>query len=197
MRLLLLTSGDNGSNDPAATPETVAAVREQEALRSAELLGIDIVEFLRLPDGEVEDTHELRCELVWWIRHWRPDVVFTHDPEHAYPPYLSHRDHRVTGRAALDAVYPFARDRLACIQHRASGLQPQRVSHVWLFASAVADSFVDISETMELKIEARLAHESQTGDAELLREAWRRRAHEIGEPVGVAYAEAFATIPAR
>ena len=197
VRLLLLTSGDKGSNDPATMPEAVATVREQEARRSADLLGIEIVEFLRLPDGEVEDTPELRCELAWWIRQWQPGVVFTHDPEHAHPPYFSHRDHRVAGRVALDAIYPFARDQLACLHHRASRLRPHQVSHVWLFASEVADSFVDISETMGVKIEARLAHESQTENAEQLRTAWLRRAREIGEPAGTAFAEAFTIVAAR
>ena len=194
-KLLLVTSGDAGSNDPAATRPSLAAVREREAQRAAELLGLSHVEFLRLLDGDVEDTRALRATLVSWIRRWRPRTVFTHDPDHPYPPYLSHRDHRITGRSVLDAIHPLARDRLAFPEHAASGLPAHAVSEVWLFSSTVADSLVDITETIDLKIEARLAHDSQTADSEQLREAWRRRAYEIGAPAGLAFAEAFTVLP--
>jgi LmbE family N-acetylglucosaminyl deacetylase len=91
VRLLLVTSGDKGSNDPGATPQAVAAQREVEAQAAAQELGIAEVVFLREPDGEVENTLLLRRELVRWIRRWRPHVLFTHDPEHPFPPYISHR----------------------------------------------------------------------------------------------------------
>lgn len=163
-RLLLVTSGDKGSNDPADTSATVATRREAEALRAAERLGLAEVAFLRYPDGEVEDTRALRGDLVAWIRRWRPAALFTHDPEQPWPPYLAHRDHRVVGRAALDAVYPLARDRLAFPEQARAGLTPHAVPAVWLFASATADAYVDISSRFERKIAARLAHASQTPD---------------------------------
>lgn len=158
-KLLLVTSGDAGSIDPTATRPSVAAVREKEARRAGELLGLSDVEFLRIPDGEVEDTHALRAMLVCWIRRWQPHAVFTHDPEHPYPPYLSHRDHRITGRATLDAIQ-LARDRLAFTEHETAGLQTHAVREVWLFSSIAANSVVNITETINLKIDARLAHHS-------------------------------------
>src|SRR5579871_2801371 len=106
VRLLLITSGDKGTSDPHATPADIAQRREREALDAARHMGIVEVAFLRYPDGEVEDTRALRGQIVAHIRRWRPAVVFTHDPEHPYPPYLAHRDHRVVGRVTLDAVYP-------------------------------------------------------------------------------------------
>ncbi|MDP9356627.1 MAG: PIG-L family deacetylase, partial [Chloroflexota bacterium] len=78
----------------------------------------------------VEETRALRATLVEWIRRWRPDTLFTHDPEHPLPPYLSHRDHRLVGRAVLDAVYPMARDRLMFPEHARAGLQPHAVTAV-------------------------------------------------------------------
>ena len=85
VRLLLITSGEHGSDNPADTPESVAMRREEEARAAAHLLGITEVMFLRYPDGDVEPTRELRRDLVEWIRRWQPDVVFTHDPEHPFP----------------------------------------------------------------------------------------------------------------
>lgn len=194
VRLLLVTSGDKGSSDPLDTPSNVAERREREALEAARRLGIADVAFLRYPDGDVEDTHLLRSQLVAHLRRWRPAAVYTHDPEHPYPPYLTHRDHRVVGRAALDAIYPLARDRLSFPEHAQEGLLPHVVREVWLLSSVHADSYVDISAGFERKIAARLAHESQTGDPEALREGWRERAACIGAEAGLPLAEAFVVL---
>src|SRR5262249_17541808 len=84
-RLLLVTSGEKGSQDPAATPASVALTREREAAEAARRLGIAEVAYLRYSDGEVEDTLLLRAQLVWYLRLWRPAVLFTHDPEAPFP----------------------------------------------------------------------------------------------------------------
>jgi len=191
VRLLLVTSGESGSADPQATPELVAACREVEAREAAARLGIEEVAFLRYPDGDVENTRALRSDLVAWIRRWRPAVLFTHDPEQPWPPYLSHRDHRSVGRAALDAAYPLARDRLAFAEHERDGLLPHTISAVWLFASSTADTYIDIASSLEHKLAARLAHASQTIDPAVLVTSWRDRAARIGAPLGLAAAEAF------
>ena len=194
VRLLLVTSGDKGSSDPAATSDEVAAMREAEAQRAAHLLGIFEVVFLRYPDGEVDETRGLRRDLVEWIRRWRPRAVFTHDPEYSLPPYLCHRDHRIVGRATLDAIYPLARDRLTFPEHVAAGLAPHAVTEAWLFASSAARSFVDISTSIDRKIEVRLAHRSQTSDEDALRLGWRERASIIGAAVHLPMAEAFTVL---
>jgi LmbE family N-acetylglucosaminyl deacetylase len=193
-RLLLVTSGDKGSDDPADTPTRVAERREAEALEAGRRLGLHEIAFLRYLDGEVEDTRTLRGELVAWVRRWRPSVLFTHDPEHPWPPYLAHCDHRVVGRAALDAVYPLARDRLAFPEHAGARLPPHAVGAVWLFASADPDTYVDITAGFERKIAARLAHASQTGDATALRTGWRERAARIGAATDLPLAEVFTVL---
>ena len=191
VRLLLVTSGEHGTSDPQATAEQVAIQREQEARDAAEILGISEIAFLHYPDGNVEDTHTLRGQLVEYIRRWQPDALFTHDPEHPYPAYITHRDHRIVGRAALDAVYPLARDRLAFEEQIQAGLSPHIVQEVWLFSSVNADSYVDISASFDRKIAARLAHISQTVDPDALRTGWRERFTTIGQQVGLLLAEAF------
>lgn len=194
VHLLLVTSGDRGSNDPEATPAKVARQRETEAQAAAAYLGITEVTCLRYGDGEVENTIDLRRDLVAAIRRWRPYAIFTHDPEHPLPPYISHRDHRIVGRATLDAVYPLARDHLHFPEQVAAGLSPHAVSQVWLFAGSVADQYVDINAELERKIGARLLHTSQTVDGAALRVGWRKRAAEIGKPAGLAAAEAFTVL---
>jgi LmbE family N-acetylglucosaminyl deacetylase len=194
VRLLLVTSGDKGTANPAAIPAEVAALREQEARRAARVLGLADVAFLRWLDGEVENSQELRRDLVAWIRAWRPEVLFTHDPERPEPRYLRHRDHVATGRAALDAVYPLARDPLCFPDLLATGLEPHAVREAWLFASEGATSYVDIRNTLEQKIAARLEHASQTPDAAALPASWRKRAARIGAPAGLPAAEAFTVL---
>src|SRR5579859_3680135 len=188
VRLLLVTSGEHGSSDLRRHAHEVAAQREDEARKAAEILGIAEVVFLRYPDGDVEDTHALRADLVKWIRSFQPSIVFTHDPEHSYPAYLGHRDHRIVGRAALDAVYPLARDHLAFAEQVEAGLGPHRVSEVWLFASRIADAYVDITAGFERKLAARLAHASQTADPLALAVGWRARSAAIGNCADLALA---------
>jgi LmbE family N-acetylglucosaminyl deacetylase len=180
-----------GDSRSRANPHEIALQREAEAREAAGRLGLAEVVFLRYPDGELEETRELRRELVAWIRRWQPTALFTHDPEHPVPPYLSHRDHRVTGRMALDAVYPLARDPLAFPEQLRDGLAPHKVRQVWLFARATATAYVDISAGFERKIAARLAHASQTDNPTALKESWRKRAAAIGAPLGLPLAEAF------
>lgn len=191
---LLLTSGDKGMEDASLSSDEVAALREAEQREAARLLGVHDVRFLRYPDGELDDTRALRERVVRAIREGRPDVVFTHDPERPYPPYLTHRDHRVAGRVALDAIYPAARDARSFPEHAAEGLRPHAAREVWLFSSAAPDTWVDSAATFERKLTARLAHHSQTTDPAALRAGWRERAARIGAPAGLALAEAFVVL---
>jgi LmbE family N-acetylglucosaminyl deacetylase len=196
-RLLLVTSGDKGSSNPDADPADIARIREAEATEAAKRLGLVEIAFLRYRDGEVEESQALRGELVRWIRRRRPKTLFTHDPEHPEPPYLFHRDHRAVGRAVLDAVYPLARDPLAFPEHWHEGLGPHPVASVWLFASAIADHYVDITGSFDRKLGARLAHVSQTPDPAALPDSWRERAALVGQPAGLPLAEAFTVLEIR
>lgn len=194
VRLLLVTSGDKGSGDPAADARAVAMRREGEAMEAARLLGIAEVAFLRYTDGEVENAQPLLRDIVGAIRRWQPEVVFTFDPQHPLPPYISHRDHRTVGRATLDAIYPLARDPLAFPMQLREGLTTHKVGAVWLFASAIADAYVDIATAFDRKVTARLAHASQTADPAALPERFRTRDSAAGAPVGLPLAEAFTIV---
>lgn len=189
---VLCTSGEKGTSDPSERTEAVAARREAEQKEACRRVGAEPPVFLRLPDGGLEDDTRLRGLLVGEIRRHRPALLITHDPVHPWPPYTTHRDHRVAGRVALDAAYPYARDPLHFPEQLADeGLRPHAVPEAWLFSSDQPDYYMDISAGLEAKIAARLAHVSQTGDPQALAESWRRRARETGETGGLVYAEAF------
>lgn len=192
---VLCTSGDKGSSDPDQTPQQVAALREAEQLEAASILGVKSVTFLRWPDSEVEATLDLRRALVRQIRAHRPDLVITHDPA---PPYRLHPDHRAVGRAALDALFPCARDPLTFAEQiTQEGLQAHLTPEAWLFASEQPDIWIDIAEALQQKIQARLAHASQHTDPAELERNWQRRAAAVGEPLGLSAAEAFKRVDLR
>ena len=191
--LVVCTNGDKGTSDQGVAPQELARIREEEQLRSADLLGIERVSFLRFPDQALEDTDEFREKLVREIRLHRPEIVLTMDP---HKPYLGHRDHRMTGRVALDAIFPYARDLHAYPEHLAEGLESHKVSLVYLWGSDDPDTFLDVSDTFETKMRALFCHESQVGDGSdgKRRSRWTERCREAGGKIGVELAESFKRI---
>ena len=101
--LVVCTNGDKGTSDRSIKPEDLAATRELETLNAAKAYGLAGVEFLRLKDQGLEDNDEFREKLVRQIRIHKPRLLLTIDP---YRNYIRHRDHSMTGRVALDAVFP-------------------------------------------------------------------------------------------
>ena len=163
VRFVLCTDGGKGTGDPNITSRELAVIREQEQLDAALLLGVSDVVMLHHPDGELEDTRDFRKEIVRQIRLLKPDVVICPEP---YRKNLAwHRDHRITGQVTLDAVFPAARDHLNLVElWRDEGLEPHKTATVLLWGTELADTFVDISDSLDTKIEAVIAHKSQMGD---------------------------------
>jgi LmbE family N-acetylglucosaminyl deacetylase len=156
---VVCTSGEKGSNDPDMKPEVLAGIREEEQKAAARVLGVKEVVFLGYPDQGLEDTSEFRKNLVRMIRKYRPEIVVTADP---YRRYIWHRDHRITGRVTMDAVFPYARDRLAYPDLLEEGFQPHKVKEVWFWGAEDVNFRSDITDTIDVKIAALLCHESQT-----------------------------------
>jgi len=190
----VMTSGNRGSDDPAMTPERLAVVRQEEQRAAARTLGVSDAIFLGYPDGELEDTREARREVVRAIRRFRPDRIVTQNPFPSLNPYSGHRDHRHAGRLALDAVYPYARDRLHFPELLAEGWQPHKVREVYVMGHDEPELFLDITATMEVKLAALRCHRSQFRDVAGMEARVRERAAELGKPQGFTYAEAFRII---
>ncbi|MFC1950866.1 PIG-L deacetylase family protein [Chloroflexota bacterium] len=184
------TNGDKGSSDPDMTPKKLAEIREKEQLKAADVLGVREVVFLRYPDQGLEDTPEFRKEMVRLIRKYRPDIVVTSNP---YRKYIWHRDHRVCGRVVLDAVFPYARDRLSYPDLIDEGLEPHKVKEVWLWGSEDANHRSDITETFDLKVAALRCHVSQVSSmpGEDLEKRMRERYRSFAQGEDYELAEAF------
>ncbi|MGQ9709060.1 MAG: PIG-L deacetylase family protein [Anaerolineae bacterium] len=195
---VLATHGERGSDDPAMSPERLARIREQEQRAAARVLGVQEVVFLDYPDGSLLPTLELRRDLTRQIRRWKPHIVITCDPTVRYRSgYLNHPDHRAIGDAALDAVYPDARNPLQFPELLAEGLEPHRVREAYIAGAADPDTEVDITDTLALKLEALRQHRSQIADPDGL-EVRLREWHWKEEPDGtVRYVERFRQVVLR
>jgi LmbE family N-acetylglucosaminyl deacetylase len=191
--LVCCTSGDAGSEDAEMDPLELAALREAEQRAAADVVGYAGLTFLHQPDGGLANELPLRELLVREIRSFRPDAVLANDPEMIFwqDGGVNHTDHRTAGIAAVDAVYPAARNPMAFPWLVREGMAPHRVRRLYLFWTERANAWVDVSATIDRKIQALRAHPSQIHEPEKLDERVRSRAAEEGERVGVAVADAF------
>jgi len=169
-------------------------LRQYEQRAAVKVLGVEDVVFLGHEDGALYPTLELRRDLARVIRLYRPDVVFCPDPTTRYArgEYINHPDHRAAGEAALCAIFPDARNRWMFPDLLAEGLEPFVVHEVYLMQSLAPTVWVDIGETIDLKLLALSQHKSQidatqAGVADMIR-GWARL---NAEGQSMEYAESF------
>jgi LmbE family N-acetylglucosaminyl deacetylase len=149
------------------TPEKLVPLRREEQRAAARVLGVKEVFFLDYVDGELRYTPELMRDVVRYIRKFKPYAVFTHDPNQIVRNlFINHPDHRCAGEVAIDAVYPIARNRPSFPELLAEGLEPYSVKEIYLWTASDTTFEVDITDTIETKLEALRQHASQMGDME-------------------------------
>ena len=193
---VLCTHGQKGSGDPTMTTERLVGIREAEQRAAAAVLGVKDVTFLDHVDGEIFDSVAFRGDIVRVLRQYRPDIVIAQDPTAFIGPrgFLNHPDHKTAGAVVCSAVYPLSRDHLAYPEHAAAGLAPHKVAEMYLFGTCEADTWVDISSTIDTKIAALKKHDSQVGQWPQMEEMIRGWTHENGKDHGCEYAESFRRI---
>lgn len=191
--LVCCTSGDQGGEDPDQDPFDLAALREREQDAAAAVIGYAGVSYLHQPDGALANDLALREMLVREIRTFRPDAVLATDPETLIhgDGGINHTDHRAAGLAAIDAVYPAARNPMAFPSLARAGLPAHAVRRLYLFWTNQANAWVDITATLEQKLAALAEHRSQIGDVDGLAARIRAWASEEGVAIGVTAAEAL------
>lgn len=192
---VVITSGDSGSNDPAkdgSHKQELADLREKEQLAANAILGVKETIFLRYPDGELEPTIQLRKDLTRLIRQFKPDTVLSGNPEAWFygNEYVNHPDHRAAAQAACTAVFPSAGSRLMFTDLLAAGYEPHEVKRLYVHGTEKSDTWIDISETLDLKIKALQQHASQIPVDEVGK--WMTDwAAEDGKEKGLKYAENY------
>lgn len=169
-------------------PERHAEVRAQTA-QAAAVLGVTDVEIGQLPDQRLDTlpVSEVAAAVEAIVQRVGPSIVYTH-----FPGDLN-RDHRIVAEATMIACRPYAsvvRELLffetpSSTEWGAIGVPPA-------FAPTL---FVDVTETLERKIDAMACYTEEVRDYPHPRslEALRVRARAWGSLVGCYAAEAFVT----
>jgi len=192
---ILLTSGDGGIADTNLTRQEVAAIREREQLDAAQAVGVRQVIFFREPDGLLVNSLELRRKLVREIRRLRPEVVVCGDPTAWFvnSTYVNHPDHRAAAAAAIESVFPAAGQPHVFEELAAEGLTAHKVRKLYVEGWGGGDTWIDITNTIDLKIAALRCHTSQMRewDPEPMLREWSAEAAKGKE---MAYAETFRVI---
>lgn len=208
---VVMTDGTEGSEVPTLIDTDLVLVREQEQRMACEVLGVQAVEFLRFPDGHLTNSEAARKAIVRLIRKYRPRIVITHDPtQHIFAPdpnekpeetaYINHPDHRATGQIVLDAIFPAVGNPRSYRELLAEGLPPYQVHELYLFFTDHDNTYIEITETIELKAKGLECHVTQFGpEAKMLdriREWGTETAKEAREKKGLdmQYVEAFRRI---
>jgi len=196
---LILTNGNKGSDDPSMTPERLTQLRQAEQRAAASVLGVKTLIFLDEPDGELQATLPLRRQVVREIRRHRPHIIVCPDPTAYYfgDTYINHPDHRAAGQVALEAIFPAARNRMYHPELLDEGLPPHAVHEVYLAGPAQPNRWVDISDVIDLKIQAIRSHASQLTDPEAVVERVRQRAEAVDQYGRTVYREVFRCLTLR
>jgi LmbE family N-acetylglucosaminyl deacetylase len=206
---------DNSKGSFRLSGRELIELSAAEAIEAGRVLGLEKVWLEGYPDGELDRVppHVLRGQIMAKIRELRADVVMSWDP---FAPCEEHPDHRAVAMATLEAA-SFSGNPLFYPEH---GLPPHPVTEAYWFAKEPfnAQTIVDISSTIDRKLEALLKHDCQmrlTVDAmvqeaqaldadlpmlaalgeggyrEVIGEAVRQWCAENGKPAGFDFAEVF------
>jgi LmbE family N-acetylglucosaminyl deacetylase len=194
----VLTDGRRGSQDPGEDVEALILTRRREQDAGAALLGASEVRFLDYRDGELENTPDVRRDVVRVIRELHPAVVLTVDPTAWFfgdekNAYYNHRDHRMTGEIVLDAVAPAAGNPHFFPEHLAEGLKVWDVPEVWLAHTLEPNHTEDITGYVETKMAALEQHRSQLTDDQLafFKQWMPVAAADAGKKIGVEAGEDY------
>jgi len=169
--LVTATRGDAGSrgNPPLCTVEELPAVRESELRAAATIMGIADVQILGYRDQHLAEApaDAIRAQLVGILRHRRPHVVVTYDPQGGH----GHADHVAISRFTTDAIGAASDPRW----YRGDDF-PHRVQRLLWTPPVLAwddpppprmetepgiDFLLDISAQKSAKLAALLAHRTQ------------------------------------
>ncbi len=119
-------------------------IRRKEELVAAKALGYEKVIFLGLQDGELSavSKDEVAAKLADIYEKYNADTVFAFDPVHENWLY-KHPDHKASAEAAIEAA------------------NTAEIPHLYLYFGGASDTYVDISDTIEQKLDGWASFESQ------------------------------------
>ena len=148
-----LTQGELGTR---GTPE----LRLQEAQAAAEIMGLAARENAGMADGFFQNDKEHQLKLIKYIRKYQPDIVIANAPTDRHP------DHGRAAKLIADACFLSG---LRKIETEDNGVQqeawrPARVYHMIQDRYIEPTFIIDVTDTMDQKIEAIKCYKSQFHD---------------------------------
>ena len=199
----LLTCGDKGFNESTSaemTTDALCAIRHEEQIAAARVIGVDVdaVHFLDRPDGYLVPDLDLRREIVRVIRKFKPDILVTCDPQTLFAPYgINHPDHRAAGQVVMDAVFPAAGSPVFFPELLTEGYDPHMPKEVWCSLTMQPNIKIDVTETWQTKLEAILEHKSQVAHVDKFLERMKSRHTEDSTDENPRYEENFRVVKYR
>jgi LmbE family N-acetylglucosaminyl deacetylase len=187
---VVATRDDKGFYDVNADPGVHAALRKREEEEAVKVLKIDVLEWLGYDDGwlDMVPHDKLRGDVVRMMRKHRPDILMAFDPRNAD----EHMDHRAVAFASMDAVTAAPFPLYYADQIKKDGLSPHQVQQIYYYDTLEPNVWVDIQETIEIKIDALAKHVSQKGaDRAKIAEDMKSKAWRDGAAKGIRFAESL------
>jgi LmbE family N-acetylglucosaminyl deacetylase len=167
----------NDARDSVGLSAEETVKRNSEELReAASILGVDEVVDLGYEAESLADVSEveLRGQMVYLIRKYRPYAVFSFDPHGLFEPNLDH----IRAAQAVEEAFWIARFDLPYPEHFEEGLKPFAVCEQWYWARRLPETnhVEDITEYIGQKIDAGCAHRTMLDNilnqCRLLVDAW-------------------------
>ena len=195
---IMVTSGEAGID--GLHPDECRALREQEEIDSARIVGVESVEFLGFPDGIVTYGLELRAAIAKVVRHHQPEIVITGNFRDRFGPgALNQADHIAVGQAVLDGVRD-AGNRWIFPEQLTDGLEPWGgVRAVWAAGSPEARHAADTTDTFDAGVASLEAHRAYIDGLGWehfnAREFLEGNARQTGQRMGVGFAAPFEVFP--
>lgn len=189
--ILDLTRGELGTRG-------TAEIRDREAQRAAEILGVQIRENLEFSDGFFTNNVAHQLEIIKILRKYRPEIVLCNAIEDR------HIDHGKGAKLVADSCFLSGLRKIETIYDGNSqdAWRPKNVFHYIQWRNLEPDLVVDVSGFMDKKLDSVKAYESQffKEDSEEPEtpisssnffESISYRAKDLGRLIGVEYAEGY------
>ena len=188
-----LTRGELGTRGSAE-------IRDAEAAKAAEILGVTVRENLGFRDGFFVNDEKHQLEVIKMIRKYQPEIVLCNAIDDR------HIDHPKGSKLVSDACFLSGLRRIETVLdgENQTASRPKQVYHYIQWKNIEPDFVVDISGYMDTKLESVLAYSSQFYDpnskepvtpitSKTFLDSIKYRAEDLGRLVGVTHAEGFTT----
>jgi LmbE family N-acetylglucosaminyl deacetylase len=172
---MILTNGDKGNHNPEITRNQLIAMRKIEQRAAAEVSGVKQVLFMGVEDGFLRPTRALRKRVTREIRRIRPELIICFHPDRYLvgDGYINHPDHRNAGLVALEAIFPAADNPMFYPDMADEGYLPHKISQLYIVGDSEPTIRVDITDAIDVKMEAILAHKSQISVPDEATDRWK------------------------